>query len=103
MTPRAGPGRVPHVKRDLTPLLFPESVAVVGASPRPESLAGAVVRNLLAGGFPGKLAAVHPKATWEGNLTTARNIEDLPFVPDLVVWGVTANIIEHDLPKLLDQ
>ena len=103
MTPRAGPGRVPHVKRDLTPLLFPESVAVVGASPRPESLAGAVVRNLIAGGFPGKLAAVHPKATWEGNLTTARNTEDLPFVPDLVVWGVTANIIEHDLPKLLAQ
>ena len=91
------------MERDLTPLFFPKSVAVVGASPRPESLAGAVLRNLMAGGFRGRLAAVHPKATWEGDIVTAHGTDVLPFVPDLVVWGVAANVIEHDLPQLLNQ
>jgi acetyltransferase len=50
--------------RDLTPLFFPESVAVIGASARPTSLAGAVLRNLVAGGYPGTLAAVNP-AIWD--------------------------------------
>ena len=76
------------MERDITPLFFPKSVAVVGASPRPDSLAGAVLRNLIDGGFQGPLAAVHPTATWDGDIVIARGIDDLPFVPDLVVWGV---------------
>jgi acyl-CoA synthetase (NDP forming) len=91
------------VTRDLTPLLFPKSVAVVGASPRPDSLAGAVLRNLIDGGFQGPLAAVHPTATWEGGITTARAIDDLPFVPDLVVWGVRGDAIERELPQVLEK
>jgi len=91
------------VERDLTPLLFPKSVAVIGASPRPESLAGAVLRNLIAGGFKGQLAAVHPKATWDGDVVTARGPDELPFVPELVVWGVSGDVIERDLPRLLDR
>jgi acyl-CoA synthetase (NDP forming) len=91
------------VERDLTPLFFPKSVAVVGASPRPDSLAGAVLRNLTDGGFKGRLAAVHPKATWGGAIVTAPSTSDLPFVPDLVIWGVTANVIEQDLPQLLQK
>jgi len=91
------------VKRDLTPLLFPKSVAVVGASPRPDSLAGAVLRNLIDGGLKGPLAAVHPNATWDGAITTVRTAQDLPFVPDLVVWGVAVQVIEQDLPNLLHQ
>ena len=91
------------MNRDLTPLVSPESVAVIGASPRPESLAGAVLRNLIAGGFKGRLAAVHPKATWDGDIVTARGPDELPFVPHLVVWGVPGDVIERDLPRLLDR
>ncbi|TMH55030.1 MAG: hypothetical protein E6H53_17735, partial [Betaproteobacteria bacterium] len=44
----------------LAPLLAPRSVAVVGASSRPESLGRVVYENLLAGGFQGDLFAVNP-------------------------------------------
>ena len=44
----------------LAPLLAPRSVAVVGASTRPESLGRVVYENLLAGGFQGELFAVNP-------------------------------------------
>src|SRR6185503_3547402 len=91
------------MERDITPLFFPKSVAVVGASPRPDSLAGAVLRNLIDGGFQGPLAAVHPTATWDGGITTARGIDDLPFVPDLVVWGVRGDAIERELPRVLEK
>jgi acetyltransferase len=44
----------------LAPLLAPRSVALIGASSRPESLGRVVYENLLAGGFHGELFAVNP-------------------------------------------
>src|SRR5207248_8571019 len=44
----------------LAPLLAPRSVAVVGASSRPDSLGRVVYENLLGGGFQGELFAVNP-------------------------------------------
>ncbi|TMG83150.1 MAG: GNAT family N-acetyltransferase [Betaproteobacteria bacterium] len=44
----------------LAPLLAPRSVAIVGASSRPESVGRIVYENLLAGGFRGELFAVNP-------------------------------------------
>ena len=87
---------------DLTPLFSPTSIAVIGASPRSDSLAGAVMRNLLEGGFAGRLAAVHPKATWDG-VETVRSVDALAFVPDLTVWGVPPHVIETELPGILDR
>ncbi len=43
-------------------LLCPRSVAVVGASRRPDSIGGAVFKNLLANGFQGPVYPVNPKA-----------------------------------------
>lgn len=45
----------------LRPLVYPESVALVGASEQPGSLGRTVYENLLAGGFNGALYAVNPK------------------------------------------
>ena len=42
-------------------LLCSASVAVVGAGRRPESVGGAILRNLLSGGFSGPAYAVNPK------------------------------------------
>src|SRR5437764_5807076 len=44
----------------LAPLLAPRSVAVIGASSRPDSLGRAVYENLLGGAFQGELFAVNP-------------------------------------------
>ena len=44
----------------LRPLLAPESVALIGASAKAESLGRIVYQNLLAGGFKGELFAVNP-------------------------------------------
>jgi acyl-CoA synthetase (NDP forming) len=44
-------------------ILFPKSVAVIGASQREDTLHGRVVRNLLDRGFPGDIYPVNPRYT----------------------------------------
>src|SRR5215470_4394021 len=44
----------------LEPLLAPRSIALIGASQRPNSLGRVVYENLLGGGFKGELFAVNP-------------------------------------------
>ena len=43
-------------------LLQARSVAVVGASERPDAPSGFVIRNLLGCGFTGRLLPIHPSA-----------------------------------------
>jgi acyl-CoA synthetase (NDP forming) len=53
--------------RDLTPLIAPKSVAIVGASQRADALpnreprGNRVIRNLKNFGFEGRIFAVNPK------------------------------------------
>ncbi len=44
----------------LSPLFSPQSLAVIGASNRPQSVGGIVFANLLSGGYRGNLFAVNP-------------------------------------------
>ena len=49
--------------RNLQFLFEPKSVAVIGASARPQSVGATVLANMLGGGFKGALYAVNPKYT----------------------------------------
>ena len=74
-------------------LFAPRSVAIVGASPRPDSLGLSILRNLVAGGFAGRIAVVSPRhAAIEGIATVAR-IADLNEPPDLVVLATPPSTI----------
>ena len=76
------------MQRDLNPLFFPDSVAVIGASPRPTSLTGAIVRNLVAGGYPGAAFVVHPKAPEVHGVRAYPDLDALPEVPEMAVVGI---------------
>ncbi|HEX4357976.1 MAG TPA: acetate--CoA ligase family protein [Pseudonocardia sp.] len=76
---------------DLTLMLRPRSIAVVGASPR--SFAGQIaVRNCLARGFTGSVVPVHPRHREVAGVSTVASVavlgEVLEHVPDLVVVQV---------------
>ena len=47
-----------HVKA----LFEPRSIAVIGASRRPETVGGALIENLLSGGYTGRIYPVNPSA-----------------------------------------
>lgn len=70
--------------------LEPGSIAVVGASRKPGSVGAAVLRNLLASGFPGRLHAVNRAATEVQGLPALACVEDVPGEVELAVIAVPA-------------
>jgi acetate---CoA ligase (ADP-forming) len=69
-------------------VLYPRSVAVVGASQKPGAVGAAVVRNLLAAAFPGPIYPVNPAAGTIQSLPAYASLEDVPGPVDLVIVAV---------------
>lgn len=69
----------------LANLLRPESIVVVGAGRRAGSVGHAVLRNLLDGGFTGRLVAVNPHAHEIAGVPCRPSVAELTETPDLAV------------------
>ncbi len=69
-------------------LLLPESVAVIGAGRRRGSVGREILHNIVAGGFPGRVYPVNPRARAMEGLTCLPSAADLPFGVDLAVIAV---------------
>lgn len=79
----------------LDPLLRPESVAVVGASAREQSMGRETLQNLLKGDFPGRLYPVNPGHQELAGLSCYPDLGSLPETPDLVIFCVAASRVEQ--------
>ncbi len=72
----------------------PVSVALVGASRSPEKLGYKILKNLLDGGYKGKLYPVNPTA--EENilgLKTYKSIPEIPDTPELVIIVIPSKYV----------
>lgn len=72
-------------QRGLAALLKPKSIAVIGASTRPERAGYLMMRNLLAGGFSGPVLPVTPKYQAVCGVLAWPDIPSLPLSPDLAI------------------
>jgi acetyl coenzyme A synthetase (ADP forming)-like protein len=72
-------------------ILYPRSVAIIGASRNPDSVGAAVVRNLQASGFRGPIYPVNPSAATIQSLAAYPSVEMIPGGVDLVVVAVPAD------------
>jgi acetyl-CoA synthetase len=75
---------------DLSALLHPRSVAVVGATDRPGSYGDAALRNLATLGFHGPVWGVHPTRREVHGRPCVPALEDLPGPVDAVVVAIPA-------------
>jgi len=73
---------------DLTPLLKPGSIAVVGANDRPGSYADIVLRNLERAGFEGDVWGVNPRRDEVHGRPCVPSVTDLPQPVDAVVVAI---------------
>lgn len=71
--------------QSLESLFHPKSVAVIGASNRPHSVGATVMRNLLAGGFPGPILPVNPHHAAVAGVLAYPDVAALPLAPELAV------------------
>jgi len=79
--------------RNLSKLLSPNSIAVVGASPKSGSVAGTILANLIDCGFSGRLLPVNPKYEEVLGLPCTATIDELPDDVDLVVLAINRSIV----------
>ena len=70
-------------------LLHPESIVVVGGSNNTQKPGGAVVRNLINGGYQGTLRVVNPKEDEVQGIKVCHNVNELPQT-DLAILVIAA-------------
>jgi acetyl coenzyme A synthetase (ADP forming)-like protein len=80
--------------RSVAQLLSPRSIAVVGASRRPDAIGHAILQNLLTGRFDGPVYPVNPNVDSIEGLDTHPSVEDIPGPVDLAVVAVPAEAVE---------
>src|SRR5689334_16506190 len=83
----------------LSSLLAPRSVAIVGASPRENTLGNNVVVNLRRFGYAGQIMPVHPSAAEVAGLPAYRSFAELPEPAECAVLALPADKIVDTLEE----
>ncbi|MFC7330103.1 GNAT family N-acetyltransferase [Marinactinospora rubrisoli] len=79
--------------RSIARLLFPESVAVIGASRTAHTIGQTALRNLIAGDFQGPVFPVHPEAKAVAGVRAYPTVLDIPDPVDLAIVAVRADMV----------
>ncbi|CAM3782403.1 GNAT family N-acetyltransferase [Smaragdicoccus niigatensis] len=80
--------------RSVRNLLSPSSIAVIGASVRPEKVGGAILANLLAGQFNGPVYPVNELRRSVQGVRAYPTVHDIPDTVDLAIIAVPAADID---------
>jgi len=83
----------------LRSILSPRSVAVVGASRRPENIGRQVLQCIVHNGFSGTVYPVNPHATAVMSVKAYPSVLDIPGEVDLAIIAVPAHLV----PRLADE
>ncbi|MCB1753682.1 MAG: acetate--CoA ligase family protein, partial [Gammaproteobacteria bacterium] len=86
--------------RNLEFLFKPKTLAVIGASERPNSVGAVLTHNLFAGGFGGSILPVSRRHARIGGIRTYPDIGSLPLVPDLAVIATPPDSVVEIIAEL---
>ncbi|MFH1799381.1 MAG: acetate--CoA ligase alpha subunit [Candidatus Omnitrophota bacterium] len=84
-------------KKDLKALFEPKAIAVVGASRRTEAVGYAIMKNLVEGGYTGKVFPVNPKADEVLGVKCVPNATQLPENVDLAIFIIPGAAVPAEL------
>jgi acetyltransferase len=83
----------------LKPLLEPQSLAIIGASESPDAIGHVILRNILDGGFKGKVWAVNPKYQQVLGQPCVASVLQIGAQVDLAIVTTPPNT----MPQLIEQ
>ncbi|HEY7643883.1 MAG TPA: acetate--CoA ligase family protein, partial [Hyphomicrobiales bacterium] len=89
--------------RNLEKAFHPASVALIGASSRPDSVGRTVMLNLRNGGFGGPIWPVNPKYSEIDGAPCYRDVASLPQAPDLAVIVTPARTVPRLIAELAER
>ena len=84
---------------DLTPMMKPKSVAIIGASRNPEKVGNVILQNYVSAGYPGKLYPVNLNAEEVLGFKAYKKVTDICAEVDLAVIAIPAAAV----PLALEQ
>ena len=86
--------------RNLDRLFKPTSIALIGATRKPNTIGAVVARNLFNAGFDGPIMPVNPSERAVEGVLTYKTVDDLPVAPDLAVICTPAATVPATIDAL---
>ena len=97
--PRYRPSHDDIVK-SMNRIMKPDSVAVIGASAEAGKIGNSVMKNLINGGYQGKLYPIHPKADEIMGHKAYKSVKDVPGAIDVAVFAIPAKFVAQALVEV---
>ncbi|MFO1315190.1 MAG: acetate--CoA ligase family protein [Burkholderiales bacterium] len=85
------------IVRDMNRIMKPESVAVIGASGETGKIGNSVMKNLINGGYQGKIYPINPSADEIMGHKAYRSVKDVPGPVDVAVFAIPAKFVAQAL------
>ncbi|TAL82012.1 MAG: CoA-binding protein [Beijerinckiaceae bacterium] len=82
-----------EIVQQMNRIMKPKSIAVIGASAEKGKIGNSVMRNLIDGGYKGKIYPIHPKADEIMGLKAYKSVKDVPGDIDIAVFAIPANFV----------
>jgi len=81
------------IVRSMNRIMKPDAVAVIGASAETGKIGNSVMKNLINGGYQGKIYPVHPKADEIMGYKAYKSVKDVPGEIDVAVFAIPAKLV----------
>jgi acetyl coenzyme A synthetase (ADP forming)-like protein len=89
-----------EIVRAMNRIMKPDAVAVIGASAEAGKIGNSVMKNLINGGYQGKIYPIHPKADEIMGHKAYASVKDVPGVIDVAVFAIPAKFVAQALTEV---
>ncbi len=89
-----------EIVRAMNRIMKPDAVAVIGASAEAGKIGNSVMKNLINGGYQGKIYPIHPKADEIMGHKAYASVKDVPGVIDVAVCAIPAKFVAQALTEV---
>src|SRR6266852_3693722 len=88
-----------EIVRQMNRIMKPDAVAVIGASSEDGKIGNSVMKNLINGGYQGKIYPIHPKADEIMGRKAYKSVKDVPGTVDVAVFAIPAKFVAQALAE----
>ena len=85
------------IVRDMNRIMKPDAVAVIGASGETGKIGNSVMKNLINGGYKGKIYPINPSADEIMGIKAYKTVKDVPGDIDVAVFAIPAKFVASAL------
>jgi acetyl coenzyme A synthetase (ADP forming)-like protein len=97
--PRPAPRSNEEIVTAMNRIMMPKAVAVIGASAENGKIGNSVMKNLINGGYQGKIYPIHPKADDILGHKAYKSVKDVPGEIDTAVFAIPAKFVAAALTE----